>query len=292
MRGVLGAEVLAREPEDGQRAERDRERLDREQHVRARPGEPERRERGEDRVEVRAEPRGLLAGQVRDLEEVAVRGRPDRLRHVAEVEATGLEGTLARDRERGEADGERGDGGPEKARGISPELLQECSPTEPEDVLARVLAVGGETAGGEPLGEPGIGREPANRLRPAPPRRRAGRAVRSRRRRAARGRAGVSAVTSGVPHASAWNALFGITRAAFSDVPKTPSAQPARCSSAGRSSYSTHGTCSTLRRRLGEQRVELAGADDRGTGSPARAEPPRGSSRGRAAGSACRRKGT
>ena len=40
--------------------------------------------------------------------------------------------------------------------------------------------------------------------------------------------AGVSAVTSGVPQASAWNALFGITRAALADVPKMPSAHDAR----------------------------------------------------------------
>ena len=82
--------------------------------------------------------------------------------------------------------------------------------------------------------------------RPTPPDRRPGRAARSRRRRAARARPGVSAVTSGVPHASAWNALFGITRLAFAEVPKTPSAQPARWISSGSSSYSTHSTHSTF----------------------------------------------
>ena len=58
--------------------------------------------------------------------------------------------------------------------------------------------------------------------------------------------AGVSAVTSGVPQASAWNALFGITRPVFAEVPKTPRAHPARWSSSGRCSYSTHSTHSTL----------------------------------------------
>ena len=72
----------------------------------------------------------------------------------------------------------------------------------------------------------------------------------------------MSAVTSGVPHASAWNALFGITRAALPDVPKIPSAQPARCSSPGSRSYSTHGTCSTFGGAVAEQRVELARSDD------------------------------
>ena len=45
--------------------------------------------------------------------------------------------------------------------------------------------------------------------------------------------AGVSAVITGTPQASAWKTLFGITRPAFSEVPKTPSAQPALWSSRG-----------------------------------------------------------
>jgi hypothetical protein len=101
--GSLAAEVFAREPVDGQRAERDRDRLRHEQQVRARPDEPERREGGEDRVEVRTEAGHLVAAQARDLERVAVRRRPDRLHHVPEVEAAGREGSVAQDRERGEA---------------------------------------------------------------------------------------------------------------------------------------------------------------------------------------------
>jgi hypothetical protein len=38
---------------------------------------------------------------------------------------------------------------------------------------------------------------------------------------------------SGVPHASAWNALFGITRAALPLVPKMPSAHPVPRRAAG-----------------------------------------------------------
>ncbi len=58
--------------------------------------------------------------------------------------------------------------------------------------------------------------------------------------------AGVSAVTSGVAQAIAWNALFGITRAAFSERPKIPSAAPAAWSSPASCSYSTQGTHSTF----------------------------------------------
>ena len=74
--------------------------------------------------------------------------------------------------------------------------------------------------------------------------------------------AGVSAVKSGVPQASAWKALFGITRLALSEVPKMPSAQPARWSSAGRRSYSTQGTHSTFSGRSSHKALELAAADD------------------------------
>ena len=65
----------------------------------------------------------------------------------------------------------------------------------------------------------------------------------------------MSAVKSGVPQASAWKALFGITRIALSEVPKMPSAQPARWSSAGRRSYSTQGTHSTF---SGRSRMRLS----------------------------------
>ena len=111
-------------------------------------------------------------------------------------------------------------------------------------------------------------RSPAPRRRPRPPRLRArpssGSAARRRiasasaagspggtssafsSSRSSSRAAGVSAVISGAPHASAWNALFGITRCALSDVPKIPSAQPALQYSRGRSSYSSHSTHSTL----------------------------------------------
>ena len=66
---------------------------------------------------------------------------------------------------------------------------------------------------------------------------------------------------SGVPQASAWKALFGITRCAFAEVPKMPSAHEARCSSSGSRSYSTHGTQSTFAGRPA-RRVELAATDN------------------------------
>src|SRR5262249_49850967 len=97
--GLVGADMLPCKPEDRERAERDRDRLDGEQHVRARPDPPEWREEREDHVGVRGEPRYLLAGGARHLEEVTVRGRPDRLHHVPEIEAAGVEGVLALDRE-------------------------------------------------------------------------------------------------------------------------------------------------------------------------------------------------
>ena len=103
--GALRAEMLAGEPEHGQRAERDRDSLGGEEHARARPDPPERREGNEDRVDVRAEARDLLALEVRDRQRMPVRGRPDGLGHVAEVEAPGVERVVAEDRERAEAGG-------------------------------------------------------------------------------------------------------------------------------------------------------------------------------------------
>ena len=64
-RRAARAEVLVGEPVDGKRTERDRRCLDDEQHVRARPDQPERSEGGEDRVEVRSETGDLVAAQVR-----------------------------------------------------------------------------------------------------------------------------------------------------------------------------------------------------------------------------------
>ena len=116
-RGALRAEVLAAEPEHRQRTERDGDGLAREQQVGARPDPPERREHDEDRVDVGAEPRDLLALQARDLEQVAVRSRPHCLHHVAQVEAGGLEGAVAQDRERSEARRIGGDRRPEQAAG-------------------------------------------------------------------------------------------------------------------------------------------------------------------------------
>ena len=100
---ALGAEVLSGKPEHRQRAERDRGGLHRDEHARARPEPPERSEGGEDRIDVRAEPRDLLTLEVRHRQRVPVRGRPDGLSHVAEVEPPGVERAVAQDRKRAEA---------------------------------------------------------------------------------------------------------------------------------------------------------------------------------------------
>lgn len=101
--GALRANVLAGEPEDRQRAERDGDGLHGEEHARARPDPPERREKDEDRVDVRAEPRDLFSLEVRHRQRVPVRCCPDGLRHVPEVEPSGVERVVAKDGEGAEA---------------------------------------------------------------------------------------------------------------------------------------------------------------------------------------------
>jgi hypothetical protein len=54
---------------------------------------------------MRGQTRDLLALQVRDLERLPVRGRPDRLHHVSEVEAPALEGAMAQEGEGTETGG-------------------------------------------------------------------------------------------------------------------------------------------------------------------------------------------
>ena len=68
----------------------------------------------DDRVEVGAEPRDLLALEVGHLEEPAVRRRPDGLGEVPDVEAARLERPLLEHRERGHPGGERADREPEQ----------------------------------------------------------------------------------------------------------------------------------------------------------------------------------
>ena len=86
--GPPRCEVLPREPEDGKRAECDRDRLHDEQQVRARPEPPQWGEEHEDRIDVRGEPGDLLAVEVGHAKRMPVRRRPDGLHHVAEVEAS------------------------------------------------------------------------------------------------------------------------------------------------------------------------------------------------------------
>jgi hypothetical protein len=112
-RGALGAQVAAREPEDGQGTERHEARLDREQHARPRPDPPEGREQDEDRVDVRAETDDLVAAEIGDRERAAMGRRPDRLHHVPEVEAPGRERPVPEDGERREPAGVGRDRSPE-----------------------------------------------------------------------------------------------------------------------------------------------------------------------------------
>jgi len=77
-----GAQVLAREEEDRERAERDHQRLHDEQQLRAGPEPPQRSEEHEDRVDVRGQPGNLVAVQVRHPQRMPVRRRPDGLHHV------------------------------------------------------------------------------------------------------------------------------------------------------------------------------------------------------------------
>ena len=82
----------------------------------------------------------------------------------------------------------------------------------------------------------------------------------------------------------------GSRGAAFAPVPKIPSAQPAAWISPGRSLVLDPRDPLDVGRPAGEEGLELAAADDHGTGPRGRAPRRRGSSRARAAGSACRRR--
>ena len=199
------------------------DRLDDEQQDGARPEPPQRREQRRGRVEVRAEPRDLLAVDVGHREQVrrAPSTRPP---------ASCCRGRSGRSRRRGAgarrgAEAAREGGAPTQSRRprgvIAPsELARSARASAPEHVLARLRAVGREPA--SPIRCASAG-SAASRRRPPRARRGrpAGRAARSRRREQLAA-AGVSAVTSGVPQASAWNALFGITRAAFARRAEDP----------------------------------------------------------------------
>ena len=115
--GARRAEVLAREEEDRDGAERDHECLRDEQQLWAGPEPPQWSEEHEDGIDVCCEPRDLIAVKVRHPQRVAVRGRPDGLHHVPEVEASGHEGVVTECGEGREAGGVCGNaGGKEHAR--------------------------------------------------------------------------------------------------------------------------------------------------------------------------------
>jgi hypothetical protein len=101
--------MLAGEQEDGNRAERYHRSLHHEEHVRARPEQPQGCEQHQDRIDMGGQPRDLVAVQGRHLQGVAVRGRPHGLHHVPEVETTGDKSLVTKHRERGESSRIRGD---------------------------------------------------------------------------------------------------------------------------------------------------------------------------------------
>ena len=218
---------------------------------------------------MRSETGDLVAAQSGHLQRMPVGRRPDRLHHVAEVEAAGREGPVAEDRERGEARPRRRRSPPRAGRAgwfghavdARRTLLEHCTPSRTEHRLARLRLVGRSTAVAD--------------------RRRASSGSAASRRSASASAVGspggtssalsswtsssrargVSAVTSGVPQASAWKALFGITRCALSEVPKIPSAR--RPGAAPRAALVLDPAGPTPRwRPPGEQRFELAAADD------------------------------
>ena len=86
-RGIaLRAEVPSAEPKDGEGTQRDRDDLDGDERQGRRNDQPQRRQGGEDRVDVVPESRHLLArNAIRNVEHTAVGSAPDSLRHVSEV---------------------------------------------------------------------------------------------------------------------------------------------------------------------------------------------------------------
>ena len=154
---------LRRQQVHGHRAEGDRERLDRQQHRGVGPQPPERCQCGDDRIEVRAEPRHLLAAQVRHLQHVSVSRRPHGLCEVSEVEPACLEGPVLQRRERCETGGERGDP-PDQDRGRTHRFarspLEQRAPAGTEHRLAGARLVGRPPSGPDPFRERRVGREP------------------------------------------------------------------------------------------------------------------------------------
>ena len=147
---------------------------------------------------------------------------PDRLHHVPEVVAAGVERAMTEDGERAEARPRRR---PSPRRGAVSAL--KAMPRSARASARRGL-----------LHSPARGRRRARRRRCSGVTRRIAATSASGSpggtssalfpSSSSSRAAGVSAVTTGVPHASAWKTLFGITRAAFAEVPKIPSAQEAR----------------------------------------------------------------
>ena len=141
------------------------------------------------------------------------------------------------------------------------ELFDQRAPSCAEYGLARVFAIRGQSSVRDRRASPGLLASLRNASTSASGSPGGTRSALSPSRSSSRA-AGVSAVITGSPHASAWNTLFGMTRRAFGVAPKMPSAQPARCSSSGRA-FVFHPRHATPRSRAGrEQLLELTAADD------------------------------
>jgi hypothetical protein len=121
------------EPEDRQRSERQRGRLEEQHRLRARPE----CEDGEDRIEVRAEPDELLPLGARLLERPAFACRPGGLDHVPEIEAAGLERPMLQQRQRREKRRPGADQPPEQASQSDSSSLRQRAPSTSSLALAR-----------------------------------------------------------------------------------------------------------------------------------------------------------
>ena len=165
------------------------------------PDPPERSERGDDRVEVRAEPGDLASREPGDREEVAVRRRPDRLDEVPDVEAAGPEGAVLQHGERAEPGCERSAARPRRAaRDGSPARrrpLEQRPPARAEHVLRGARLEGLPPGARDALARARRRPRAVARRRRAPAGRRAGRASRPTPSVRSSRAAGVSAVITG-----------------------------------------------------------------------------------------------
>ena len=284
-------EVLACEPVDRDRAGRDGDRLHDEQELGRWPHPPERSERGQDRVEMRAETGDLLAVDIGDREEVAVCGRPDGLRHVSEVEAAAAEGAMPENRRGAEDARECGRREPDDGGWLHRATSCSTRPRQrsPSTSSLACVSVGGKAARADAPRKLRLAGEATHgcrqRLRVAG--RDEQRAVAVPQQLAGRRRVG------GDQRRPAGKCLKRLVRDHAAPPSRTSRRRRARTPRAGSPPAAARSRPTRPTRRSAAARAEArrAGRCRRpGTGSPARAVQPPGSSRARAAGSACRRR--